>query len=58
MITKITVDEASGQNTLVSPSITPSPMPLMIAPAIDPIPPITTTAKMVMMIDCPICGLT
>ena len=36
----------------------PSISPVTIAPKIDPMPPITTTAKMVMMIDWPICGLT
>src|SRR5262245_16219285 len=56
MITKMTVFEASGKNTLVSPSTMPSPKPVTIAPMIDPMPPITTTANTTMMSSAPICG--
>src|SRR5438045_7131497 len=56
MITKITVFEASGKNTLVSPSTMPSAKPVTIAPMIDPMPPITTTANTTMMMSEPICG--
>ncbi|KAG1245229.1 hypothetical protein G6F68_015147 [Rhizopus microsporus] len=41
--------EASGQNTLGSPSITPRPRPVTMAPMMDPMPPITTTANTTMM---------
>src|SRR5262249_38122726 len=58
MMTKITVLEASGKNTLVSPSISPSAKPVTIAPMIEPIPPITTTANTTMMMSSPISGLT
>ena len=43
---------------LVSPSITPSPKPVRIDPMIDPMPPITTTAKTTMIRSAPISGLT
>src|SRR6185437_1721956 len=56
MITKITVFEASGKNTLVRPSTTPSPKPVTIAPRIEPMPPITTTANTTMISSEPICG--
>src|SRR5689334_21095265 len=56
MITKITVFEASGKNTLVSPSTMPSAKPVMIAPMMEPMPPITTTANTTMMMSEPICG--
>src|SRR5262249_41097819 len=58
MMTKITVFDASAQNTLVSPSTTPSPKPVRIAPMIEPMPPITTTANTTMIRSLPICGLT
>src|SRR5215470_10483823 len=58
MMTKITVADASGQNTLVRPSTMPSPKPVRIAPMIEPMPPITTTANTMMMRSLPICGLT
>ena len=58
MMTKITVFDASGKNTLVRPSITPRPKPVTIAPMIEPMPPITTTANTTMMRSAPICGLT
>src|SRR4029078_8410425 len=45
IMTKITVLEASGKNTLVRPSITPSAKPVRIAPMIEHTPPITTTAN-------------
>src|SRR5450631_2286615 len=56
MMTKITVFDASGKNTLVRPSITPRPKPVTMAPRIDPMPPITTTAKTTMISSEPICG--
>ena len=56
MMTKITVFDASGQNTLVRPSMMPRPKPVRIAPMIEPMPPITTTAKTTMIRSEPICG--
>src|SRR5580698_5305753 len=44
--------------TLVNPSITPSARPLTMAPRIEPMPPITTTANTTMTSELPICGLT
>src|SRR5215470_12791599 len=58
MMTKITVFDASGKNTLVSPSISPRAKPVTIAPMIEPIPPITTTANTTMMMSSPMSGLT
>ncbi len=58
MMTKITVLEASGKNTLVRPSMTPRPKPVTIAPMIEPMPPITTTANTTMISSAPICGET
>src|SRR5262249_46940999 len=58
MMTKITVSEASGKHTLVSPSMSPSPKPVTIAPMIEPMPPITTTANTTMMMSSPMSGLT
>ena len=58
MMTKITVFDASGKKTLVSPSMMPNPNPVTIAPMIEPMPPITTTANTTMMRLAPICGLT
>src|SRR5208282_1689184 len=58
MMTKITVFEASGKNTLVSPSMMPSVKPVRIAPMIEPMPPITTTANTTMIKSEPICGET
>ena len=55
---KTTVLDASGKNTLVRPSITPRPKPVTIAPMIEPMPPITTTANTTMMMSEPISGLT
>src|SRR3546814_6354731 len=49
MMMNTTVLEASGQKTLVRPSITPSPRPVRMAPRMDPMPPITTTAKNTMI---------
>src|SRR5262249_3783635 len=56
IITKITVLDASGKNTFVKPSMTPRPKPVIIAPKIDPIPPITTTANTTMISSEPIWG--
>src|SRR5262249_18478528 len=56
MMTKITVLEASGKKTLVRPSTTPSPKPVTIAPRIEPMPPMTTTAKTTIISSEPICG--
>src|SRR5215831_13856080 len=56
MMTKMTVFEASGKKTLVRPSMTPNPKPVMIAPRIEPMPPMTTTAKTTMISSEPICG--
>ena len=39
MMTKITVFEASGKNTLVRPSTMPSVKPVRMAPMIEPMPP-------------------
>src|SRR6185312_2933491 len=58
MMTKITVLDASGQKYFVSPSTMPSPNPVRIAPRIDPMPPITTTANTTMMRSAPISGFT
>ena len=57
MMTKITVLDASGKNTLVRPSITPTPNPVTIDPMIEPMPPITTTAKTTMMRLLPMSGV-
>src|SRR5690606_36533952 len=43
MMMKTTVLEASGQKTLVSPSMTPSPRPVTMEPMMEPMPPISTT---------------
>lgn len=56
MMMNTTVLDASGQNTLVRPSMTPSPRPVTMAPMIDPMPPITTTANTTMMRLEPISG--
>jgi hypothetical protein len=56
MMTKITVLDASGKNTLVRPSITPRPKPVTIAPMIEPMPPITTTANTTMISESPSAG--
>ena len=56
MMTKITVFDASGKNTLVRPSMMPRPKPVTIAPRIEPMPPITTTANTTMISSEPICG--
>ncbi|MOA65384.1 hypothetical protein D3C78_1917550 [compost metagenome] len=56
MMMNTTVLEASGQNTFVSPSITPRPRPVTMAPMMDPMPPITTTANTTMMRLDPISG--
>src|SRR5947209_8598383 len=58
MMMKITVFDASGKNTLVRPSMMPRAKPVTIAPMIEPMPPITTTANTTMISDEPICGLT
>ena len=58
MMTKITVLDASGKNTLVSPSMMPSAKPVTMAPRIEPMPPITTTANTTMIRSEPICGET
>src|SRR5262249_13600079 len=55
---KMTVFEASGKNTLVRPSTMPRPKPVTMAPMMEPMPPITTTANTTMMRSAPICGLT
>src|SRR3546814_6078263 len=46
---KTTVLDASGQNTLVKPSMMPRPRPVTIEPMIEPMPPITTTANTTMI---------
>src|SRR5690606_12966555 len=56
MMMNTTVFDASGQNTLVRPSMTPSPRPVTMEPMIEPIPPITTTADTTMMMIEPISG--
>src|SRR5690606_41144228 len=56
MMMKTTVLDASGQNTLVSPSMTPRPRPVRMAPRIDPMPPTTTTANTTMIRFTPISG--
>ncbi|MCY1306169.1 hypothetical protein D9M70_560150 [compost metagenome] len=43
---------------MARPSITPSPRPVRIAPRIEPMPPITTTANTTMIRFCPISGET
>src|SRR4029077_4956654 len=58
IMTKITVFDASGKNTLVRPSITPSAKPGTMAPRIGPAPPITTPANTTMISSEPICGET
>src|SRR5262249_29163195 len=58
MMMKMTVWEASGKNTLVRRSMTPRAKPVTIAPMMEPMPPITTTANTTMMRSAPICGLT
>ena len=58
MITKITVFDASGKKTFVSPSITPRAKPVSIEPRIYPMPPITTTANPTMMRSAPLSGPT
>src|ERR1051325_10767349 len=58
MIIKITVFDASGKNTFVSPSTMPSVKPVTIAPMIEPMPPMTTTANTTMLMSEPICGET
>ena len=55
-IAHFNVADASGQNTLVSPSITPRPKPVTIDPRIEPMPPITTTANTTMIRFDPISG--
>src|SRR5690606_13855103 len=55
---KITVLAASGQNTLVKPSRTPMNTPVMMAPMIEPMPPITTTANTTISRFAPIAGAT
>ena len=58
MITNTTVAEASGYQSLVSPSSTPSARPVTTEPAIDPMPPITTMANTVTIIGWPMIGET
>src|SRR3546814_8110661 len=43
MMMNTTVLEASGQKTLVKPSITPRPRPVTMEPRMETIPPMTTT---------------
>src|SRR3546814_19540569 len=45
MMMNTTVLEASGQKTLVKPSITPRPRPVKMEHRMEPIPPMTTPAK-------------
>ncbi len=56
MIRKMTTLEPSGYTTLVKPSTTPSSSPAVMAPSVEPSPPITTTAKTTMML-APSCVL-
>src|SRR5690606_33393320 len=58
MMMNTTVLDASGQKTLVRPSITPSPRPVRMEPRMEPMPPITTTANTTMMRFDPISGET
>src|SRR5690606_15432124 len=58
MMMNTTVFEASGQKTLVRPSIMPRPRPVMMEPMMEPIPPITTTANTTMIRLEPINGET
>src|SRR5690606_34051481 len=58
MMMKITVAEASGYNTLVNPSISPRPKPVTVAPRIEPMPTITTTANPTRISSAPMFGLT
>src|SRR5690606_26277194 len=58
MMMNTTVLEASGQKTLVKPSMMPRPRPVTIEPRIEPMPPMTTTAKTTMIRFEPISGET
>src|SRR5690606_192689 len=56
MMMNTTVFDASGQNTLVRPSITPRPRPVRMEPMMEPMPPMTTTANTTMMRFEPMSG--